>query len=240
MNLLSIQNISKYYEGSSILKEFSLEISSGEVVLINGDNGTGKSTLFNIITGVELPDVGAIYFKQNNITNYNALAVSRLGLVCLHQSPRVFKNLTVLDNLLCAIPFQKDSGFLEQFFTSKKIQSLEANYKAKALHILKEFKVDHLQNELAGTLSYGQQKLVALSMIGMTDADLILLDEPFAGLNATMIAEVKKTIQYFQKEEKTIVVIEHRIEEAITVCDRHLTLKEGKLLENKNMEVWQK
>lgn len=233
MAVLSIQNISKSYEGSSVLKELSLDIDRGDIMLIDGDNGTGKSTLFNLITGVESPDSGCIYLRGNDITTRNTLTTSRLGLICLYQQPRLFKNLKVLDNVICAAPSEEDFSFFGQLFFAKKMKSKSAKNKTKALKILKEFNLAGLQNEIAGNLSYGQQKLIAFSMIGMTNADLILLDEPFAGLNPIMIAEVKKIIQHFQKEGKTIIIIEHNIEEAIKVCNKHLSLREGKLYENK-------
>lgn len=225
--LLSLKNISKSFDGISILKNMSLDVYKGDLVLLTGENGVGKTTIFNLITRMDKADAGELTFNEKSIKGLTPLEIANRGVIRLHQHPRVFKNLTVTENLICSSNSKKNDGFFKQFFHYKQIINQQLDNVQKANKILNKFNLEHLASNLAGSLSYGQQKLVAFSMIGMTNAELILLDEPFAGLNPLMIDEVVEIIKHLNDEGRTFLIIEHNIEQAITICNKHIVLENG-------------
>jgi ABC-type branched-subunit amino acid transport system ATPase component len=235
MELISIKHISKSFDGTSVLKNLSLTIDEKDIVLLEGENGAGKSTLFNMITQMVQIDNGEMKYKGESIQGLSPLSISRKGIIRLHQDPRVFKNLNVVENLFCAKNYEIDISIFNQIFNSKKTKQLEIEINEKAKSILKNFKLEHLAEHLAGSLSYGQQKLIAFTMIAMTEAELILLDEPFAGLNPKMIDKLVEIIKHLNQEGKTFVIIEHNIKKAKEICSKHIVLENGVAV-NKNME----
>lgn len=236
MVLLSIENISKSFDGISVLKNLSLSIEKKDIVLLEGENGAGKSTIFNLITQMNLVDKGLIKFKGESIQGLSPLAISRRGIIRLHQDPRVFKNLTVAENLFCSVDYKNDVGFFSQIIYPRKTKQLEIKTKEKANLVLQNLKLKHLSNALVGSLSYGQQKLIAFAMIAMTDAELILLDEPFAGLNSNMIEELIDFIKHLNQEGKTFVIIEHNINQAKEISNKRIVLENGIAI-NKNLDI---
>ncbi len=236
MELLAIKNISKSFDGISVLKDLSLNINEKDIILLEGENGAGKSTLFNLITQTDSIDQGEIILKGKSTRGLSPLSVARKGVVRLHQDPRVFKNLSVIENLFCAKDYEKDISIFNQLFNPKKTKQLEIEINEKANNILKSFKLNHLEEHLVGSLSYGQQKLIAFTIIAMTKAELILLDEPFAGLNPKMIDKLIEIIKYLNQQGKTFVIIEHNIIKAKEICNKHIILENG-VANSKNLEI---
>ena len=227
-SILNIENLNKSFDGITPVKDASFSVSRHSIVLITGENGAGKTTLFNLITGLEKPTKGKIYFNGYSIANLSPLAVSRLGILRLYQQPRVFKNLLVWENLVSAASYKKEN-LLHFIFKSRTKKKEDTLLKQKALELLAKFNLQNLSNRIAGELSYGQQKLISFCMIAMNGAKLVLLDEPFAGLNPQTIEHFSKMVLKMKAEGFTLLIIEHNVNKALAICDSHIEMIEGRI-----------
>ncbi len=225
--ILSIENLYMSFDGVSPLKDVSFIVREQSIVVITGENGVGKTTLFNLITGLEKPKKGRISFKGTNILFKSALQISRLGITRLYQQPRLFKNLLVWENLVSAAHPKIGNSLLNLILKSKKIRNEDELLKIKANNLLEKFGLHDLSKQKVGELSYGQQKLVSFCMIIMNESQLVLLDEPFAGMNPKAIDQFCNMILEMRKEGATFLIIEHNINKALTIADNLLVMKEG-------------
>lgn len=240
--ILNIENLNKSFEGISLLKDVSFGVKKGSIVLISGENGSGKTTLFNLITGLEKPTKGKILFNGNNIANKSSLQIAQLGVISLYQQPRLFKNLEVFENLALATRDNNEDNLINFIFKSKDAKKGLHNQKSpefyrirpydshglNAYQRLKNWDMEDLMSKRAGVLSYGQQKKVSFCMITMDVHQLVLLDEPFAGLNPQSIAFIQETIKYHSRSlGVTFLMIEHNINKALEIADSHIELKDG-------------
>lgn len=226
---LDLAGISKSYGGLRLFENLNLSVSSGQVVLITGDNGTGKSTLFNLITGVDKPNNGTIVWNDVNVTYKNIEEISNLGIGRLYQNPRVFKSLTVLDSLIIASKLNYADSLWKTVLFPKKTK-LEINkITEKAIEQLKKLNLEHLLDRITGELSYGQQKLVSLLMLFMNDIQFALLDEPFAGLNPQTIQIFSQLILDKRSEGIGFLIIEHNIKSSLAISDTHYELSQSSL-----------
>lgn len=225
--ILNIENLNKTFDGITPVKDVSFTVNEHSIVLITGENGVGKTTLFNLITGLEKPTKGKIAFKGNDITKKSALQISRSGLTRLYQHPRLFKNLTVWENLVSAAHYNPGDSFLNLIFKAKKSRLEDEKLKQKALDLLAKFGLQDLNDRTAGELSYGQQKLISFCMIAMNETRLALLDEPFAGLNPQTIEQFSRIIMRMRDEGITFLIIEHNINKALEIADCHIEMKDG-------------
>lgn len=227
--ILNIENLNKSFDGVVPIQDISFAISKQDIVLISGENGTGKTTLFNLITGLEKPTLGKIIFNGNNIETESALEISRLGLVRLYQQPRIFKNLLVWENLVAAAHNPIENSLVNLVFNYKKVRKTDEILKQKAFELLSKFGLQDLSNHLAGELSYGQQKLISFCMLIMNETQIALLDEPFAGLNPQTIDQFSQMIMQMNSEGVTFIIIEHNTNKALKICNQHIEMKEGKI-----------
>ncbi len=227
--LLNIENLNKSFYGVSPVKDVSFDVHKQSITLITGENGAGKSTLFNLITGLEKPTKGNISFNGINITGKSVLEVAKYGIIRLYQKPRLFKNLFVWENLVSAAHQNTGNSFLNLIFKSKTVRQEDEMLKQKAIDLLTKFGLQHLSNQTAGELSYGQQKLICFCMIAMNGTQLVLLDEPFAGLNPQIIEQISSMILQMKKEGITFLIIEHNIKKALEIADSHIEMKDGKI-----------
>lgn len=229
IEILNIENLRKSFVGVVPVKDVSFAVSKHNIVLITGKNGAGKTTLFNLITGLEKPTKGKITFNGKNIETKTALQISQLGIIRLYQQPRLFKNLLVWENLVSAAHHNTGNSFVNLIFKSKTTRQEDQMLKQKAIDLLTKFGLQNLCNETAGELSYGQQKLISFCMIAMNGTQLALLDEPFAGLNPQTIEQFSKMILQMRNEGITFLIIEHNINKALTIADRHIEMKDGNI-----------
>lgn len=227
--ILTIQNLNKSFDGVTPVKDVSFVVSKQSIVLITGENGAGKTTLFNLVTGLEKPTKGKIIFNGKNITGGPALEIAKHGIIRLYQQPRLFKNLLVWENLVSAAHQNAGNNFINLIFKAKTTKQEDENLKQKALYLLTQFGLEGLSNKTAGELSYGQQKLISFCMIVMNGVQLALLDEPFAGLNPQIIDQFSNMILQMRSEGITFLIIEHNINKALVIADRHIEMKEGKI-----------
>jgi len=229
--MLELKNISKHFEGQVAVDNVTLTLNKKEILCITGGNGSGKTTLFNIITGFEKVDSGSILFNNINITNLNPSFIARQGIARLFQSPRIFNHLTVLDNILVSASNHPGER-IENYILAKhtKIKDVENENTEKAIELLNFFQLIDKKNDFASHLSFGQKKLLCLAMLLMNNAELILLDEIYSGMNQSMIFKINTLLTELTNLGKSFVIIEHRINEVESICHTILQMEQGKLI----------
>src|SRR5438128_10741456 len=220
-HLLEIQDLTKRFFSFSALSGVTLDVAPGELLGIIGPNGSGKTTLFNCVTGVLRPSGGQVRFKGQDITGLSADAVYRRGIARTFQLIQLFPEMTVMENMLMAA--QERTGTL----LGRLLHRDEAAARDRALGLLEYLGIASLSENLASNLSYGQQKLLDFGMALMPEPEVILLDEPLAGVNPTMIKRLAGHILELNARGHTFVVIEHNMEVVMSLCRRIVLLAPG-------------
>jgi branched-chain amino acid transport system ATP-binding protein len=221
MPLLEIDGLTKQFFRLPALSGLSLGVEAGELLGIIGPNGSGKTTLFNCVTGVLRPTGGHVRFKGQDITGLSADQVHRRGIARTFQLIQLFPEMTVLENMLLAT--QERHGTL----LGRLIRREGPEPGGRALELLEYLGISDLRNCLASNLSYGQQKLLDFGMALMSRPEVILLDEPLAGVNPTMINKLVGHILALNAQGHTFVVIEHNMEVVMSLCLRIVVLSQG-------------
>ena len=219
--LLSVDRVSKSFGGLHALSECSLSVEKGSITGLIGPNGSGKTTLFNVITGYEKPDSGAVTFEGTEITRASPSRVFALGVGRTFQITRIFARISVLENMLVAT--QRDEGWLRGLTRSKSSKSELAS----AMEWLDFVGIVRLADQPAGSLSFGQRKLLELAYVLVADPDVILLDEPAGGVNLTLINEIAEKIRSLNKSGKSFLIVEHNMEFVMNLCDRVTVMHQG-------------
>jgi ABC-type branched-subunit amino acid transport system ATPase component len=195
-----------------------------------GPNGSGKTTLFHLITGFYRPDRGQIHFKNMRINGLAPHVISRMGLVRTFQQTRALPFLSALENLMAAAPGQSGERLASVFLKPRRVKQEEGRNKDKALQILELLKLNPLSQHLAGRLSYGQQKLLELGRVLMAEPEMILLDEPTAGINPTLIRQLVEVIRELARGGIRIFMIEHNMPLVAEVCEKVFVMDSGSLI----------
>lgn len=228
--ILKISNLSKSFGGIKALNNISIEIKKNTITALIGPNGSGKTTLFNIITNLIKPDSGKIEFfnsKTIEIIRVPVYKMLDLGIVRTFQHPRIFSKMTVLENILVGFKYRNEELPLLQLFRGKKDKFEEDTFLEKAKKTLELVELNTHENKIAENLSYGQRKLLELSRAIISNANLILLDEPFAGIFSEMKKKIFEIINLMKKNGKTIIFIEHDIESVKKIADNVIVLNQG-------------
>ena len=219
--LLEIRNLTKQFFNFSALSMVSLDAERGELPGIIGPNGSGKTTLFNCVTGVLRPSAGRVRFKGEDITGLTADRVYRRGVARTFQLIQIFPEMTVLENMLMATQ-EREGTLLGRLFRRDEVEETD-----RALGMLEYLGLMSVKDDLASNLSYGQQKLLDFGMALMPEPEVILLDEPLAGVNPTMINTLVSHILDLNARGYTFVVIEHNMEVVMSLCRRIIVLSQG-------------
>ena len=223
--LLSVTDLKKAYGAIQAVAGVSFEVMPGEIFGVIGPNGSGKTTMFNSVLGQISPDAGAIELHGKNITGLSPLDLSRRGVGRTFQTLQVFGKMTVRDNLIVAA--QEHQGSL----LSRMFAAGDSGLGDKADALIDQFRIRHVANQLAGTLSYGQQKLVDIAMAFMAEPDLVLLDEPCAGVNPSLVGGISTLLKELNLSRKgSFVVIEHNMDFVMDLCHRIMVMVEGRVL----------
>lgn len=210
MGILEIKNVTKTFGGIKALDEISMSISENTLTGFIGPNGCGKTTLFNVISGVFKCDSGSIAFRGTEITGLSPNEINKLGLSRTYQDTRLYPELTVIENLMLPPKFQKGEKVPNIFTRRKEVFQMEDNLLDKTLEILDLLEIRHMGYEYAKNLSGGQSKLVDLGRVLMSDPDVLLLDEPTAGVNPVLTQKLfQKIISLRDDLNLTIMIIEH-------------------------------
>jgi branched-chain amino acid transport system ATP-binding protein len=233
-NLLEVQNITMQFGGLKAVDNLSFNIPEGQLAGLIGPNGAGKTTVFNMLTGVYRPTSGQVLLKGTNLVGKKPYQISHLGMTRTFQNIRLFKNLTVLENVLIATHQHISYGFTDAVLLTKKFASQETEMYAKCMDLLKIFHLEAKANEKASSLPYGEQRKLEIVRAMATDPKLILLDEPAAGMNHSETHHLMETIAKIRQDFKlTILLIEHDMKlvmgicENITVIDHGVKIEEG-------------
>ena len=230
-DILRIEGVTKRFGGLIAVNDVTLSIARGSITALIGPNGAGKSTLFNVVSGFMTADAGIVHFNDHRIDRLPAHKRTRLGLVRTFQMARVFRRLTVLENMLVSDPYQPGERLGWCFFRHGAIVRREREAKEKALELLALLSLERLADEYAGTMSGGQRKLVELGRVLMTDPSMIMLDEPMAGVNPALGLRLLERVELLRRERGiTFLFVEHDMEVVMQVSDRIVVLDEGMLI----------
>ena len=235
---LEINNLNKHFNGVKALVDFSCSLEKGKILGLIGPNGAGKTTLFNVLTGFMPSDSGSISFCNVDLHNKPAHRIANLGVARTFQDLRLIRQITVLENVLLSFRNQPGENLANTFFRSAKTKKAEAKNKDLARSVLEKVGLAEKINVLASDLSYGQQKLLSLVCCLVSDADLLLLDEPVAGIAPAMIEQILSIITDLPKQGKSVIIIEHNLEAVRQVCNRVVFMDAGeKICEGTPAEV---
>ena len=223
--VLKVTGLKKAYGAIQAVGGVSFEVRSGEIFGVIGPNGSGKTTLFNSMLGQITPDEGKIELNGQDVTTLGPLELNRLGVGRTFQTLQVFGKMTVRDNLIVAA--QEHQGTL----LSRMVAPGDSGLGDKADALIEQFHISHVADKKAGELSYGQQKLVDIAMAFMSDPDLVLLDEPCAGVNPALVGGISKLLKELNQSRKgSFVVIEHNMDFVMDLCHRIMVMVEGEVL----------
>ena len=231
LNILQVDNLSKYFGGLAAVSNCSLKIKKGSITGIIGPNGSGKTTLFNLIAGNLKSSKGTVLFNDEDITDVPSYELFTKGVLRTFQIAHEFTNLTVLENLMMVPGNQSGENLVNALFKSSLVKEEEIKVKKKALEVIDFLNLKHLSNELAGNLSGGQKKLLELGRTMMVNAKLVLLDEVGAGVNRTLLKDIGSAILRLNKEQGyTFCMIEHDMEFISRLCNPVIVMAEGSVL----------
>jgi len=226
--LLTVQNLNKHFDGIKALDDFSCEVRGREILGLIGPNGAGKSTLFNVITGFIESDSGSARFQGKAILGNAPHKVARLGIARTFQNLRLLRQMTVLENVLLAYANQPGERLKNIFFKSKETKKYEKAYVTDAILLLSGYGIAGKANDLASDLSYGEQKLLSIVCCLASGAELLLLDEPVAGLNPAMIEKILAIIKKLPEQGRSVIIIEHNMDAITEVCSRVIAMDAGR------------
>jgi len=238
--LLDIQNLTMSFGGLNALDNLDLRIGAGEIVSVIGPNGAGKTTLFNVISGLYRPTAGRLLFKGEDLARLPAYAITARGIARTFQNIRVFPNLTVLENIIVGMHCRLRTGLAGAFFHPPGQRREEAALREKARELLALFgdRLLPMAEENAVNLSYANRRRLEIARALAADPQLLLLDEPTAGMNALETTECIAQIRQIRERGLTVIIIEHKLSVVMTISDRVAVLDYGvKIAEGLPKEV---
>jgi neutral amino acid transport system ATP-binding protein len=236
--MLETREISKSFGGIQAVSGCSIRLEHDAITGLIGPNGSGKTTLFNLITGLIPPDDGEIYFHGKRIEGRRPHEVASHGIIRTFQLTRVFPKMTVLENMLFS-PFRQTGESLIALWVKRgTVREEEKKNLGKALGLIEAMDLSRLKDQFAENLSYGQQKLLEIGRALMSDPKIILMDEPTAGINPSMIRKIIELILKMKESGMVFFIIEHNMDVVIELCDRVFVMDNGrKIAEGTPREV---
>jgi ABC-type branched-subunit amino acid transport system ATPase component len=230
MSLLSIEEILKDYDGIRALDRVSLKVEKGRIKGLIGPNGAGKSTLFHLISGVEKPDSGKIYFKEKNITFMESYERSALGIGRTFQALQIWGNMTVVENIMTGMNRKLKGGLFSYGLWLPWVKRSEKQALKEAKEILDSLGLLGKWESMASQLPYGKQKLLELGRALAMKPELLLLDEPASGLTFTEIEQLSEQISRARREGVTVFIVEHHMGMVMEIADEIAVLHNGELI----------
>lgn len=223
--VLKVTDLKKAYGAIRAVDGVSFEVLPGEIFGVIGPNGSGKTTMFNSVLGQITPDAGRIELNGQDITGKSPMQLNQLGVGRTFQTLQVFGKMSVRDNLIVAAQEHQGSMWSRMFAPS------DSGLGAKADALIDQFRIRHVADKKAGELSYGQQKLVDIAMAFMSEPDLVLLDEPCAGVNPSLVGGISTLLKELNKTRKgSFIVIEHNMDFVMDLCHRIMVMVEGTVM----------
>lgn len=215
------ENLVKIYHGRRVVNEVSIEVNRGEIVGLLGPNGAGKTTTFYLIVGIVSPNSGFINFNNQEITHLPMYKRARLGIGYLAQEPSIFRKLNVEQNILLILEAQNISPSAQ---------------KERLNLLLEEFHLSSLRKQMASSLSGGERRRVEIARTLATDPHLILLDEPFTGIDPISIDDIQEMIKYLKNKNLGIIITDHNVRDTLSIVDKAYIMHEGKILTSGSAE----
>lgn len=212
--MLKVENIEVYYGVIKALKGISFEVNKGEIVALIGANGAGKTTILHTVTGLLQPKTGKIYYKDKDITKTPAHKIVSMGIAHVPEGRRIFSELSVLDNIKLGAYTRKDKNEIEQ-----SIKSVYERFP----------RLEERKNQIAGTLSGGEQQMLAMGRALMSKPDFILMDEPSMGLSPLLVSEIFDIIKKINESGTTVLLVEQNAKKALSIADRAYVLETGNI-----------
>ena len=231
MAILEVRNIGIAFGGLKAVDDFSVTIEKGQLYGLIGPNGAGKTTIFNLLTGVYKPDTGSILLDGKNITGKRTIDINQEGIARTFQNIRLFKDLSVLDNVKSGLHNHYKYSTIEGILRFPKYYKVERAMNERAMELLKVFDLDRECSYKASNLPYGKQRKLEIARALATEPKLLLLDEPAAGMNPNETAELMKTIRFVRDNfDMTILLIEHDMKLVSGICEKLTVLNFGQVL----------
>ena len=237
--MLKVENLSKWFGGLRAVDNCSFTVRPETITGLIGPNGAGKTTVFNLLTGFLRPDKGRVRFREDDITGLPPHRIFRKGIARTFQIPREFKEMTVLENLMLVPWGQIGERILYPFLRPAGVAKQERLIRRKAMEVLEFLGLDRLADAPAGSLSGGQKKLLEIGKALMSEPQLVMLDEPGAGVNRTLLKSIAASTERVSAElGTTFLLIEHDMDFVMRLCDPVIVMSEGrKLVEGSPAEV---
>jgi branched-chain amino acid transport system ATP-binding protein len=220
--LLKAEKLHKSFGGVRAVYDVSVAVPEGSIFALIGPNGAGKSTLLNLLSGVYQPDSGSLFFNERSVIGLPAYGRARLGIARTFQKIRLFKQLTLLENVLAGFHIHQDMPLWKCFLPSSSTR-----FRADALELLSFVGLANRANDRAGALSYGQQRMLEVARALATRPRLFMLDEPAAGLNAAEVDFLLQRLENIRKRSVTVVVVEHNMDLVMNIAERVFVMDHG-------------
>lgn len=231
---LEVEQLRKEFGGITAVDDVSFDVEEGTLTGLIGPNGAGKSTTFNLITGMLDPDEGTVRFNGEDITGLEPHEIANRGLARTFQIARELEEMTVLENMMLAPKGQVGESLWRSIMpiTREAVRDQETEQLERVWEVLDFFEIDHLADEYAGNLSGGQRKLLEMARALLTDPDVLLLDEPFAGVNPTLEKRLLEHIHELRERGYTFLIVEHDMDLIMNNCERVIVMHQGRILED--------
>lgn len=231
MALLEVKNLSISFGGLKAVDNFHVEIEKGQLYGLIGPNGAGKTTIFNLLTGVYKPNAGSIVLDDTNITGKSTIEINQAGMARTFQNIRLFKDMSVLDNVKAGLHNHHKYSTVEGIFRLPRYYKIEKEMDEEAMSLLKVFDLDKECDFKASNLPYGKQRKLEIARALATEPKLLLLDEPAAGMNPNETAELMETIRFVRDNfDMTVLLIEHDMKLVSGICEKLTVLNFGQVL----------
>ncbi len=236
MSMLSIRNVGKRFGGLQVLEDVNFEVPGGSIFGLIGPNGAGKTTVFNLVTGLLQPTSGSILLQGRNLVGTPSHEITQLGVARTFQNIRIFRDMTLLENVVVGMHHLIDYGPLATFFATKTCRTAERRARERAMELLSWVKLDHKADLTADNLSYGDQRKLEFARALATEPKLLLLDEPVAGMNPAEKTELMEEIRNIRDRGYGVFLIEHDMRFVMGLCDRIAVLNFGRIIAEGNPE----
>jgi branched-chain amino acid transport system ATP-binding protein len=228
--ILRIENLSKSFGGVTAVRDCTFSVTQSTVLGLIGPNGAGKSTVVDLVSGFGRPDAGQITFAGTLITGKRPDTIARLGLIRTFQTPREWRQLTVLQNVLVARCAYSREALFATIARARRIRRDEVADQAKVMEILDRYQLADLRDVKAGDLSGGQKRLLEFARIAAADPRLVILDEPMGGVNPVLGTRIGEAVRHFADDGHTVIVVEHNLPFIQKICDEVVVMDSGEVI----------
>ena len=228
--MLSLKSVSRHFDGLKVLQDVTLEVPRGGIFGLIGPNGAGKTTVFNLTTGLLAPSSGELSFEGKSLAGIEPHAITQLGIARTFQNIRIFKEMTLLDNVILGRHRHLNYSAVALLLSLQPYRAAEKRARERARELLSWMRLDHKADDIADNLSYGEQRKLEIARALATEPQLLLLDEPVAGMNASEKSELMREIVNVNARGYTILMIEHDMRFVMGLCEQIAVLNFGRII----------